>query len=338
MDNNVVVLQPIKLKIIMGQPVKVKVSGKTLINTETQTALNAKANASDTVNLTGNQTVAGVKTFSSSPIVPTATTGTQAINKSQMDTADALKVNKAGDTITGNLIIQTAVDTSFSLTNQTAVTGKSYRVISTNGGNFGVWNTTDSKTPFRVYIDAPDAGLEVVSNGLNIQGVRYLTGTGFPEGSVTAPVGSIYIDKAITNGASSWIKKSGTGNTGWQVLEGDTGERNITPGTLPTGIASSSLRIQRKDGIVFLWMTSSEFTSTSEIIYLAELPSGFKPRQGAVLSDNIGPGTSRSGGVSVSNNTTNGLRVQATVGLYRTFHVTFATSEPWPTTLPGVSA
>lgn len=35
-----------------------------------QTALDDKANASGTVNLTGNQTVAGVKTFSSSPVVP----------------------------------------------------------------------------------------------------------------------------------------------------------------------------------------------------------------------------------------------------------------------------
>ena len=68
-----------------------------------QSALDAKANASDTVNLTGNQTVAGVKTFSSSPVVPTATTTTQAVNKAQMDTADALKVNKAGDTMTGQL-------------------------------------------------------------------------------------------------------------------------------------------------------------------------------------------------------------------------------------------
>lgn len=100
-----------------------------------QTALDTKANASDTVNLTGDQTVAGVKTFSSAPIAP---------------------------------------------------------------------------------------------SGTSIGGVLYLTGTGFPEGVVTAPVGSIYIDTAVTNGASSWIKKSGTGNTGWQVLEGDTGWRNIT--------------------------------------------------------------------------------------------------------------
>jgi hypothetical protein len=53
-------------------------------------------------------------------------------------------------------------------------------------------------------------------------------GTGFPNGVVTANVGTVYIDTAITNGASSWVKKSGTGNTGWVVLEGDTGWRDVT--------------------------------------------------------------------------------------------------------------
>ena len=37
------------------------------------------------VALTGNQTIAGVKTFSSSPIVPTPTTGTQAVNKTYVE-------------------------------------------------------------------------------------------------------------------------------------------------------------------------------------------------------------------------------------------------------------
>ena len=50
-----------------------------------QTALDGKAASSDTVNLTGAQTVAGVKTFSSSPVVPTPTTNTQAANKAYVD-------------------------------------------------------------------------------------------------------------------------------------------------------------------------------------------------------------------------------------------------------------
>lgn len=50
-----------------------------------------------------------------------------------------------------------------------------------------------------------------------------ITGEGFPEGKVTAPIGTIYIDSRATNGALRWIKKSGAGNTGWVILSGDTG-------------------------------------------------------------------------------------------------------------------
>jgi hypothetical protein len=47
--------------------------------------LATKADDSAVVHLTGNETVAGIKTFSSSPIVPTPTTDTQAATKKYVD-------------------------------------------------------------------------------------------------------------------------------------------------------------------------------------------------------------------------------------------------------------
>ena len=47
--------------------------------------LTSKANDNEVVKLTGNQTIAGVKTFTSSPIVPTPTTNDQASNKQYVD-------------------------------------------------------------------------------------------------------------------------------------------------------------------------------------------------------------------------------------------------------------
>ncbi len=47
------------------------------------------------VALTGDQTVAGVKTFSSSPIVPDPTTNTQAVNKQTMDSAISTAISEA---------------------------------------------------------------------------------------------------------------------------------------------------------------------------------------------------------------------------------------------------
>lgn len=58
------------------------------------------------VKKTGAQTIADVKTFSSSPIVPTPTTATQTANKGYADTQDALKVSKTGDTMTGVLTME----------------------------------------------------------------------------------------------------------------------------------------------------------------------------------------------------------------------------------------
>ena len=51
----------------------------------------------DYVSLTGNQTVADVKTFTSSPIVPTATTPTQAVNLGQMTLQGVLDNNNVAD-------------------------------------------------------------------------------------------------------------------------------------------------------------------------------------------------------------------------------------------------
>ena len=55
-----------------------------------------------------------------------------------------------------------------------------------------------------------------------------LTGTGMPNGVVAAPPGSYYTDTAGTNGAWRWLKKSGTGNTGWECIVGDTGWRDVS--------------------------------------------------------------------------------------------------------------
>ena len=53
------------------------------------------------------------------------------------------------------------------------------------------------------------------------------TGTGSPEGVVTATPGTEYLDTAGTLGAWRWLKTSGTGTTGWKVTYGDTGWRNM---------------------------------------------------------------------------------------------------------------
>ena len=57
-----------------------------------------------------------------------------------------------------------------------------------------------------------------------------IRGTGMPNGVVEAPIGTTYIDTAKTNGALKWIKTTDGGNTGWKVVEGDTGWITIFQG------------------------------------------------------------------------------------------------------------
>ena len=78
----------------------------------------------------------------------------------------------------------------------------------------------------------PNQTLSLNNNTLSISGgnsvelpvSRYeIHGTGMPNGVVEAPIGATYIDIAKTNGALKWIKTTDGGNTGWKVVEGDTG-------------------------------------------------------------------------------------------------------------------
>ena len=74
----------------------------TYTKTEVNNLVNAKANANAVVNLTDNQTIAGVKTFSAPIVVPNATANTHAVNLSQLNT----KANaNATVNLTGNQTI-----------------------------------------------------------------------------------------------------------------------------------------------------------------------------------------------------------------------------------------
>lgn len=81
----------------------------------------------------------------------------------------------------------------------------------------------------------PEPRLTLTGNTLGIVGGNNVTlplpdnvgqeirGTGSPKGRITAEIGTTYVDVNVTNGALKWIKQSGTGNTGWKVIYGDTG-------------------------------------------------------------------------------------------------------------------
>lgn len=130
------------------------------VSSATQTALNAKATDTTVVHLTGAETISGIKTFSASPIVPNPSTGTQAANKSYVDTAVAGASGGAAPVwggITGTLANQTDLNTALAGKESTIAAGlatqyyrgdKTWAVLDkTSVGLSNVDNTADTAKP-----------------------------------------------------------------------------------------------------------------------------------------------------------------------------------------------
>lgn len=86
------------------------------------------------------------------------------------------------------------------------------------------------------------------NSGNTSQSNQYeIHGTGFPNGKVAAPVGTTYVDTAVTNGALKWIKCKGDNNQGWEILYGDTGWKRLS---ISSGYNQSTLRVRRINNTV----------------------------------------------------------------------------------------
>jgi hypothetical protein len=123
-------------------------------------SLGAKANDATVVHNTGAETVAGVKTFSSSPIVPTPSGSTDATNKTYVDTAVSGAVVKTGDNL-GTLTSPTSTNGFLTVNLNYAATGSTPDALAFyyNGVRTGYHNekgelrsraAADNSTPFRV--------------------------------------------------------------------------------------------------------------------------------------------------------------------------------------------
>ena len=159
-----------------------------------------------------------------------------------------------------------------------------------------------------------------------------LRGTGSPEGVVTAPVGTFYTDTALTNGAMRWAKKSGTGNTGWQVVEGDTGLRIISS-LLKDGWTGQAY-IRRVGSTIDLRLGSLDASAASSGVPLT-LPSGFALTGGLVhrslfyTSALVTRRASTFTDITIVGYAPSDVLNSSICGL---------TGDAWPSTLPGVSA
>lgn len=184
-------------------------------------------------------------------------------------------------------------------------------------------------------------------------------GQGMPNGKVSAPVGTTYVDTVATNGALKWIKRSGTDNQGWEVLTGDTGWRKL-PALSVLGASAVHVRrvnntvTYRFDGLSWGWFGIKRRNSPGYAAHPSDrdrkvyilnngaIPYGFRAPFsliGQIFNDSGIPyGTWYVGSSADANH----LRFQFTepvsttqdIGDIRVSSISYLTSEPWPTTLP----
>ena len=184
-------------------------------------------------------------------------------------------------------------------------------------------------------------------------------GTGMPNGKVTAPVGTTYVDTAATNGALKWIKRTGTDNQGWEVLTGDTGWRTLQ---IASKLGASYLKVRRKNdtvmyqfgGLSWGWfgivrrggpgysIQPSDRERNVFILGLHQVPQGFRSEFsliGGIYNDKGTPyGTWYLGGPGDGNmirfQFTDPVPTDRDIGDIRVSSIMYLTSDPWPDRLP----
>ena len=182
-------------------------------------------------------------------------------------------------------------------------------------------------------------------------------GTGMPNGKVTAPVGTTYVDTAVTNGALKWIKRTPNGNQGWVVLDGDTGWKNLN---VLSKLGNSYVRVRRINDTVYYQFGGLQWgwfgivrrgnpafiahpgnrEKKCFLIANGGIPSGYRASSsliGQIFNDDGIPyGTWYVGGYGDANH----LRFQFTdpvptdkdIGDIRVSSISYITDDPWPTT------
>ena len=184
-------------------------------------------------------------------------------------------------------------------------------------------------------------------------------GTGMPNGQVEAPIGTTYVDMAVTNGALKWIKQSSNGNTGWKVLIGDTGWRTLNSvsragnsfikirrvNNLVTyqfgGLQWGWFGVGRRNGPGFVRHNSSG-DKGAKLTYPNGIPEGFRSENslvGPTYDDKGRPyGIWYLGGKSDLNfiqfTFNENIPTDKDIGDIRVSAISYITDEDWPTRLP----
>nr|DAQ06133.1 MAG TPA: collagen I alpha 1 [Caudoviricetes sp.] len=183
-----------------------------------------------------------------------------------------------------------------------------------------------------------------------------LIGEGMPNGKVNGTIGQTYVDTKKTNGALKWIKRTPSGNTGWAVLDGDTGWKTLNS---TSKLGASYVKARRINDIVQLQFGGLQWgwfgivrrgglgfvahpgNREKKVFILTngQMPYGYRTATsliGPIYNDDGVPyGTWYLGGYGDANH----LRFQfldpvptdRDIGDIRVSNISYYTDDPWPT-------
>lgn len=183
-----------------------------------------------------------------------------------------------------------------------------------------------------------------------------LIGEGMPNGKVNGTIGQTYVDTKKTNGALKWIKRTPSGNTGWAVLDGDTGWKTLNSASK---LGNSYVKARRINDIVQLQFGGLQWgwfgivrrgglgfvahpgNREKKVFILTngQMPYGYRTATsliGPIYNDDGVPyGTWYLGGYGDANH----LRFQfldpipadKDIGDIRVSNISYITDDPWPT-------
>lgn len=183
-----------------------------------------------------------------------------------------------------------------------------------------------------------------------------LIGTGMPNGKVEGKLGQTYVDTAKTNGALKWIKRTPSGNTGWAVLDGDTGWKTLNTASK---LGNSYVKARRINDIVQLQFGGLQWgwfgivrrgglgfvahpgNREKKVFILTngQMPYGYRTATsliGPIYNDDGVPyGTWYLGGYGDANHLRfqflDAIPTDKDIGDIRVSNISYFTDDPWPT-------
>lgn len=169
------------------------------------------------------------------------------------------------------------------------------------------------------------------------------SGTGVPEGVVTAAPGSTWLQTDSTTdvkGWIKWVKATGTGNTGWKAgPEADTGWRVIAYTAGDANWTEGNIYVRRVGTVVHVSLLDVKMAAISTKIIT--LPAGFVNQVSAAVAAVVRESavTGNPYWFAISNGQVCRYGYALTGTFQNTYKFngtfTFVTADAWPSSLPG---